>query len=244
MQIDLNADLGEGMGDDVAMLGIVSSANVACGGHAGDRASMRSVCEQAVARGVRIGAHISYPDRAGFGRVAMDLAPQTLLDSIAEQLDDLTTAARVAGGDVTFVKPHGALYHRVVTDPEVAELVVRLARPAGLAVVGLPGGAVLRRAADAGLVAVPEAFADRGYTASGALVPRTEPGAVLHEAHEVTRRMVSLVRHGVIAAADGTPVPIAARSICVHSDTPGALALALAVRDGLLAAGVQIVAAT
>ena len=246
MRIDLNADLGEGMGGpaaDASMLDVVSSANVASGGHAGDAASMREICEQAVARGVRIGAHVSYPDRAGFGRVAMDLAPGVLLDSLAEQLDQLTTAALAAGGRVTFVKPHGALYHRVATDPEVAELVVRIARPAGLAVVGLPRSAVLRRAAHAGLPTVPEAFADRGYLPSGALVPRGQPGAIVEDPQEVTRRMVALVTGGTIIAADGAPVAVAARSICVHSDTPGAVAIARSVRAGLIAAGVRIEAA-
>lgn len=244
MRIDLNADLGEGVGDDASMLAVVSSANIACGGHAGDAASMRAVCAQAVARGVRIGAHVSYPDRAGFGRVAMDLAPDALLASLAEQLDRLTTAALAAGGRVTFVKPHGALYHRVAVDPAVAELVVSLARPAGLAVVGLPGGVILEQAAASGLRVVPEAFADRAYLPTGGLVPRSEPGAVLHEAHEITHRMVGLVRDGVVLAANGTPVPVAARSICVHSDTAGAVAIARAVRAGLRAAGVTIAAPT
>lgn len=243
MRIDLNADLGEGMGDDDAMLDVVSSANIACGGHAGDAPSMRLACEQAVERSVRIGAHVSYPDRAGFGRVAMHLSPDDLLASLAEQLDQLTTAAVAAGGLVTFVKPHGALYHRVAADPEVAELVVRISRSAGLAVVGLPGGTVLDQARQAGLVAVPEAFADRGYLPSGALVPRGQPGAILDDPQQVAQRMVGLVRHGTVATADGTPVAVTARSICVHSDTPGAVAIARTVRAGLIGAGVQIVAA-
>lgn len=247
MRIDLNADLGEGMDDgtaDAAMLDVVSSANVACGGHAGDGTSMRAVCEIAVSRGVSIGAHVSYPDISGFGRVAMDLAPDDLLDSLTGQLDRLTTAALAAGGRVTFVKPHGALYHRVAVDPEVAEVVVRLCRGAGLAVVGLPASVVLLQAEAAGLATVPEAFADRGYLPGGGLVPRTETGAVLHDPHEVTQRMVGLVRDGTLTAADGTAVQVTARSICVHSDTPGAVQIARSVRAGLVAAGVQIVAAT
>ncbi|WP_420114518.1 LamB/YcsF family protein [Pseudactinotalea sp.] len=244
MRIDLNADLGEGMGDDGAVLDVVSSANIACGGHAGDAASMRVACEQAVARGVRIGAHVSYPDRAGFGRVPMDLPAGVLLASLEAQLDQLTTAALAAGGRVTFVKPHGALYHRAATDPEVAEIVVTMARPAGLAVVGLPGSAILDRAVAAGLLAVPEAFADRGYLPNGALVPRGQPGAVLDDPDLVTQRMVSLVRDGEVAAADGSRVTVAAHSICVHSDTPGAVAIARSVRTGLERAGVQIAALT
>ncbi|GAB2618215.1 5-oxoprolinase subunit PxpA [Pseudactinotalea suaedae] len=244
MQIDLNADLGEGMGDDAAMLDVVTSANVACGGHAGDAASMRAVCRAAVARGARIGAHLSYPDVVGFGRVAMDLPTEVLMASLRDQLDQLTTAALAEGGRVTFVKPHGALYHRVAGDPEVADLVVSVARPAGLAVVGLPGSVVLRRAAAAGLVTIPEAFADRGYLPDGGLVPRDQPGAVLRYPELVASRMVGLVRDGAVAAVDGTMVAVTARSICVHSDTPGAVAIARAVRAGLVAAGVQIAAVT
>lgn len=242
MRIDLNADLGEGMGDDDAMLDIVSSANVACGGHAGDEASMRAVCEAAVARGVRIGAHVSYPDRVGFGRLELDLDGGTLLALLRSQLDALSTAALAAGGRVTFVKPHGALYHRVTRDAEHADAVVTLAREAGLAVVGLPGTLVLRRAASAWLRTVPEAFADRAYLPDGGLVPRSEPGAVLHEEQQIAARMVGLVRHGTVTAIDGSTVAVHAESICVHSDTPGAVAIARAVRDALVAAGVEIAA--
>ena len=242
MRIDLNADLGEGMGDDAAMLDVVSSANVACGGHAGDAASMRAVCALAVERGVRIGAHVSYPDTAGFGRVEMDLDGDALLERLQAQLAGLTTAARGAGGRVTYVKPHGALYHRVARDPEHAEAVVTLARQAGLAVVGLPGSLGLELAAAAGLTTVPEAFADRAYLPTGGLVPRTQPGAVLEDADRIADRMVSLVRDGTVIANDGGPVAVAARTICVHSDTPGAVAIAIAVRRALTAAGVEIVA--
>lgn len=242
MRIDLNADLGEGMGDDASMLDVVSSANVACGGHAGDAGSMRAVCTEAVARGVRIGAHVSYPDVAGFGRVEMDLDGGTLLAQLRRQLEGLTTAAGRVGGEVTFLKPHGALYHRVTRDPEHAEAVVSLAREAGVAVVGLPGSLVLGLAADAGLPAIGEAFADRGYLPDGHLVPRGTPGALLEEPDVVALRMVELARHGTVTANDGTPVRVAASTICVHSDTPGAITIAQAVRRELVAAGVEIAA--
>lgn len=240
--VDLNADLGEGVGDDVAMLDLVSSANVACGGHAGDGSSMRAVCRAAVERGVRVGAHVSYPDVAGFGRTAMDVTGPELLDMLRTQLADLTTAAGDVGAEVTFVKPHGALYHRVAVDPEQARAVVRLAAEACLAVVGLPGGVVLELAERAGLPVVPEAFADRGYLADGSLVPRESPGAVLHDAEVVAARMVALVRTGRVNADDGTEVAVAARSICVHGDTPGAVAIARRLRAALTAAGVEIAA--
>lgn len=244
MRIDLNADLGEGMGDDAAMLDVVTSANVACGGHAGDKASMLAVCAAAVERGVRIGAHVSYPDRAEFGRADMEIGGEALLDVLRNQLAALTTAALAAGGEVAFVKPHGALYHRASHDPEHAQAVVTLAREAGIGVVGLPGGLSLTLAETAGLTVTPEAFADRGYRQDGSLVPRSEPGAVLHDPAVVAARMVALVRSGTIATAEGVAVGVTARSICVHSDTPGAVAIARAVREGLVAAGVEIVAAT
>jgi UPF0271 protein len=243
MRIDLNADLGEGMGDDTddtEMLGLISSANIACGGHAGDAASMRRSCETARSRGVRIGAHVSYPDRAGFGRSEMEIEGEALLAVLTEQLEGLTTAAESVGAEVTFVKPHGALYHRVARDPEHAAAVVRLAARARLAVVGLPGSLVLHQAMRAGLAVVPEAFADRGYTADGSLVPRSQPGAVLHDADLIADRMVDLVRTGTVAAADGSRVRVVARSICVHSDTPGAVAIARRVRQGLESAGISI----
>jgi len=226
------------------MLDVVTSANVACGGHAGDAASMRAVCAAAAGRRVRIGAHVSYPDIAGFGRSDMDIAHDDLLATLRTQLAALTTAAAEVGASVTFVKPHGALYHRVANDPERAAAVVTLARESGLAVVGLPGSVILGLAADAGLAVVPEAFADRAYLPGGGLVPRAEPGAVLHDPQAISARMVALVRDGRIAAADGSAVDIVARSICVHSDTPGAVEIARAVRDGLVAAGVAIVPAT
>lgn len=242
MRIDLNADLGEGMGDDRAMLDVVSSANVACGGHAGDADSMRVVCREAVARGVRVGAHVSYPDVAGFGRVEMDLDGGALLAELRRQLDALVTAAGAAGTEVAYLKPHGALYHRVVRDAEHAEAVVALAREARLAVVGLPGGLVLDLARAAGLPSLGEAFADRGYRADGSLVPRTEPGAVLHDPTAVAQRMLGLVRDGTVIASDGSSVRVAAGTICVHSDTPGAVAIARALREDLVAAGVEIAA--
>ncbi|QMU77518.1 LamB/YcsF family protein [Streptacidiphilus sp. PB12-B1b] len=249
--VDLNADLGEGFGrwqltDDQALLSVVTSANVACGFHAGDPSTMRRVCELAVERGVRIGAQVSYRDLAGFGRRAMDVPRAELADEIAYQLGALDLFARAAGGRVAYLKPHGALYNRVVSDEQQAGAVVdallAYARADGrsLPVLGLPGSALLRAAAAAGLPVVGEAFADRGYTPVGTLVPRTEPGAVLHEPQTVVDRAVGMARDGAVTAADGSRIAVRARSLCLHGDTPGAAALAGRVRAALEQAGVRV----
>ncbi|UNO38781.1 5-oxoprolinase subunit PxpA [Streptomyces sp. MST-110588] len=245
--IDLNADLGEGFGrwqltDDEALLSVVTSANVACGFHAGDPTTMRRVCEQAAARGVVIGAQISYRDLAGFGRRAMDVPPRELADEIAYQIGALEIFARAAGARVAYVKPHGALYNRCVHDEEQAAAVIDGVRTAGrpLPVLGLPGSRLHEAARRAGLPTVGEAFADRAYTPAGTLVPRREPGAVVHDPDAVLARALGMARDGTVTAIDGTRVATAARSLCLHGDTPGAAALARRVRDGLEAAGVRI----
>ncbi|OIV35646.1 hypothetical protein BIV57_20430 [Mangrovactinospora gilvigrisea] len=247
--IDLNADLAEGFGqwtltDDDALLTTVTSANVACGFHAGDPATMRRVCETAAARGVRIGAQVSYRDLAGFGRRAMDVPPDELAAEVAYQIGALQAFARAAGADVAYVKPHGALYNRTVDDAEQAAAVVDgvlLALGAGTPLLGLPGSELLDAAEKARLAPVAEAFADRAYTPRGTLVPRREPDAVVHDPDEVVERAVRIARDGEVTAADGrTTVPVDARSLCVHGDTPGAAALAARVRDALAAAGLRV----
>ncbi|MYS19813.1 5-oxoprolinase subunit PxpA, partial [Streptomyces sp. SID4948] len=230
--IDLNADLGEGFGrwgltDDEALLSVVTSANVACGFHAGDPATMRRVCGWAAERGVRIGAQVSYRDLAGFGRRAMDVPPDELAAEVAYQIGALKVFARAAGSAVAYVKPHGALYNRTVHDAEQAAAVVAGVRLAGAQpVLGLPGSRLLAAAGEAGLRTVPEAFADRAYTAAGALVSRREPGAVIEDGDAVTARAVRLARDGRVTALTGQEVAVAARSLCVHGDTPGAARLA------------------
>jgi UPF0271 protein len=243
--IDLNVDLGEGFGrwalaDDDALLDLVSSANVACGFHAGDPSIMRRTCEAAAERGVRVGAHVAYRDLAGFGRRFLDAGYAELRDDVLYQVGALQGFARAAGVQVTYVKPHGALYNTVVHHEEQARAVVDAAAEAGLALVGLPGSVVLALAAEAGVPAVPEAFADRGYRADGTLVPRREPGALVTDAAEVAARVVRLARDRTVVAVDGTVVRSPARSVCVHSDTPGALEVARAVRAALDAAGVAV----
>lgn len=246
--LDLNADLGEGfgvwrLGDDEALLGVVSSANVACGFHAGDASTMRQVCELAARRGVAVGAQVSYRDLAGFGRRFIDVDPARLADEVLYQIGALEACARAGGTRVGYVKAHGALYNAAVRHAGQARAVVDGTRAFGpLPVLGLPGSELLAAAERAGLEPVPEAFADRGYTPDGALVPRSETGAVLDRGEEVTRRAVRLATQGEIVAMDGSVLRSPARSLCLHGDTPGAVELARAVRTALCANGVEIAA--
>jgi 5-oxoprolinase (ATP-hydrolysing) subunit A len=244
--VDLNADLGEGfgvwrLGDDDALLGVVTSANVACGFHAGDPSTMRRVCARAVAAGVAIGAQVSYRDLAGFGRRFIDVPPAELTDDVLYQLAALDGIARTEGGRVAYVKPHGALYNAAVHHEAQARAVVDAvaAYDAGLPLLGLPGSSLLRRAGAAGLRPVAEGFADRGYTPEGTLVPRRESGALVSDPAEVAERAVRMVVDGVVLAVDGTTVDLAVASVCVHGDTPGAVALARAVRAALEAQGLR-----
>ncbi|MFF2504650.1 LamB/YcsF family protein [Streptomyces sp. NPDC058067] len=244
---DLNADLGEGFGrwtltDDEALLSVVTSANVACGFHAGDPSVMRRVCDLAAERGVRIGAQVSYRDLAGFGRRAMDVPAGELAAEVAYQIGALRVFAEAAGAEVAYVKPHGALYNRTVHDEDQAGAVVAGVRLAGgsLPVLGLPGSRLLDATRDAGLEAVPEAFADRAYTSGGTLVPRGEANAVVADEDTVVRRSVAFAVDRAVDAVDGTPVAVAARSLCLHGDTPGAARLAARVRQALEEAGVKV----
>ncbi len=218
--IDLNADLGEEVTDDAALLEVVTSANVACGYHAGNAAIMREVCEAAARLGVSVGAQVSYADRANFGRVAHDVAFDVLREQVAHQVGLLTDIAETAGTEVRYVKPHGALYHRVLNDEEQALAV--LDGSGALPVLGMPGE-FLRLATGSGRVTLLEGFPDRGYTEQGRLLPRDQPGAVLEESDEIAARAVELA----------TSVD----SVCVHGDTPGAVAHARAVRAALERAG-------
>ena len=245
--IDLNADLGEGfgiwrLGDDDALLDVVTSANVACGFHAGDPSTMRRVCAGAVAGGVAIGAQVSYRDLAGFGRRFIDVAPGELADDVLYQLAALDGVARASGTRVRYVKPHGALYNAVVHHEAQARAVVDavVAYDRGLPVLGLPGSALLRAAGAAGLTTVAEGFADRGYTPEGTLVPRREAGALVEDPVLVAERAVRMAAEGVVVAVDGTAVDVAVASVCVHGDTPGAVTLARGVRAALEAAGLQV----
>ena len=246
-QIDLNSDVGESfgswtMGDDAAIMPSVSSANVACGFHAGDPSGIAQTCRDAVAAGVTIGAHVGYRDLAGFGRRFLDCTPTELADDVLYQIGALEALAGAAGATVRYVKPHGALYNTIVHHEAHAQAVIDgiAAFGADLPVLLLPGSIALEKAEEAGLRGVAEAFADRGYTPEGTLVSRREPGAVLHDEDEVAARMVRLATEGVVTAVDGSDVRVAAESICVHGDTPGAVSMAAAVRRTLEDAGVTI----
>lgn len=245
--IDVNSDLGESygvwtLGDDAAMLGIVTSANVACGFHAGDPSVLRAACTLAVQNDVAIGAQVSFPDLPGFGRRHIDMTPDELRDAVLYQLGALDAFAQVAGAEIAYVKPHGALYHATASDTAHAQAVVAAAAEydPSLAVLGLPGSDLLAAAERAGMEAVPEAFADRAYRPDGGLVSRREVGSVLTDADEIAERAVRIAVDNEVVAVDGSIVSIRARSICVHGDTPGAVDLARAVRCALDAAGVGV----
>jgi 5-oxoprolinase (ATP-hydrolysing) subunit A len=245
--IDLNADLGEGfgawtLGDDEALLEVITSANVACGFHAGDPTVLRRTCERAAELGVVIGAQVGYRDLAGFGRRFVDMDPHDLTNDVLYQLGGLEAFARVAGTRVRYVKPHGALYNAIVHHVEQAEAVAEAVRryDPTLPVLGLPGSVWLEAAEAAGLTPVPEAFADRAYTPDGTLVSRREPGAVLEDPDHVAERSVRMATRREVVAADGSVVAVSAGSLCVHGDSAGAVAMATAVRRGLQEAGVRI----
>lgn len=245
--VDLNADLGESygrwtLGDDEALLDIVTSANVACGFHAGDPATLLATVRAAAERGVTIGAQVGYPDLAGFGRRFIDIAPADLTAAVIYQIGALDGLARAAGTRVRYVKPHGALYNAVVSHEGQARAVIdAITRyDASLPVLGLPDSALLARAGEAGLVIVHEAFTDRGYTPEGTLVARDQDGALLHDPAIVAARAVHMVRDRAITAVDGSPIAVAAQSLCVHGDSPGAVDMARSVRDALTGAGVLL----
>ena len=245
--IDLNADLGEGfgvwrLGDDDAMLQVVTSANVACGFHAGDPAGLLRVCRTAAERGVRIGAQVSYRDLAGFGRRFIDVATEDLIADIVYQIGALQGIAAAAGSTVSYVKPHGALYNTIVTNREQAAAVAAAVHlvDATLPVLGMAGSAFFDEAARLGLRTVAEAFADRAYSPDGQLLSRREPGAVLHDPVEIAQRVVTMVTSGRVTAIDGAQIAVSAESICVHGDSPGAVQIATSVLDQLKAAGTDI----
>ena len=246
MRVDLNADLGESygawtMGDDEALLDVVTSANVACGFHAGDPATMLRTCRAAAARGVTVGAHPSYPDLAGFGRRHLTVSLGELTAMTVYQLGALAACCTVAGTRLAYVKPHGALYHDVSHDPDLARaFVLGVAELAPLAILGPAGSALLAAAEEMGLPTAAEVFADRAYQSDGTLVPRGERGALVEDEDQVAARVVAMVTRGAVEAVDGSEVRVVADSICLHSDTPGAVALARRVRTALETAGVEL----
>jgi UPF0271 protein len=245
--IDLNSDLGESygawaMGDDEAMLSIVSSANVACGFHAGDPLGILKTVKAAAEKGVSIGAHVSYPDRVGFGRREMDVTSPELTADVIYQIGAIKGVAAAAGVTVGYVKPHGALYNRIAHDPKQGQAVIDgiKAIDPNLVLMGLAGAPILELAQKSGLKTVAEAFADRAYTLSGELVSRRQAGSVLHDTDLIARRMLQLAREGTLEAIDGSTIKVDAQSICVHGDSPGAVAIAQEIRRAFEADGITV----
>ncbi|MBN9304381.1 MAG: hypothetical protein BGO82_18565 [Devosia sp. 67-54] len=240
--LDLNADLGEGVGDDEAMLDIVSSANIACGGHAGDDDSMRAALRAARARGVVVGAHPGFPDRANFGRTRMVLPPEELDAAIRAQVRRLVELGEEEGWPVRYVKLHGALANMAAEEPAVAALCFAAVEGlvSGMAILAIDNSAQSEVAEALGFTTIREAYADRAYQPNGLLVPRQMPGAVLHDKAAIAARAVRLAERGEIVGVDGGVIATTAKSLCIHGDTPDAVEIARAVRAGLAAAGVEI----
>lgn len=247
MRIDLNSDLGEGfgpwrMGDDIAMLDIVTSANVAAGGHASDPETMFAALQTAASRGVVVGAHPGYADREGFGRRVIPMSPAEIGRMVVAQTGALAALAQLAGTEVRYVKPHGALGNLAAADAQVADAIAAAvgALSPRLAILAISGTALEQAARGRGIAVFSEIFADRAYLPNGQLVPRSREGAVLHDPATIADRLLAFLDSGLMPVIDGAPVRLAAQSICVHSDTPGAVAIARDLRERLTAAGVHI----
>ena len=251
LSVDLNADLAEGfgiweLGDDDAMLDIVTSANLACGFHAGNPVGLARTCRAAAARHVRIGAQVGYFDLAGFGRRRIEVAPAELTADVIYQIGALQALARAAGTTLAYVKPHGALYNTIATDRDQARAVAEAVHAADpeLPVLGLAGSVFFTEARRLGLRTVAEAFADRAYRPDGHLLPRSDSGAVLRDPVHIAERVVDMVKSGTVTAVDGSVVNIGVESVCVHGDSPGAVEIAGAVRNRLVAEGIELAAFT
>lgn len=240
--LDLNADLGEGVGDDAAMLELVSSASIACGGHAGDANTIRSALRQCKARGVRAGAHPGYPDRVNFGRARLEMPLEQLLRNVREQLELIGAVAAEEDVPIGYVKLHGALANQAAEDMLLAVAVFGAVKEinSGLSVLALDHSAQVAGAEAVGLRVELEAYADRAYQADGLLVPRSQEGAVLHDPGVIAERAVRLAQAWEIVAIDGTVLKVGARSLCIHGDTPDAVTIARRVRSELATAGVEI----
>ncbi|MDZ4312291.1 MAG: 5-oxoprolinase subunit PxpA [Cypionkella sp.] len=249
MRIDLNSDLGEGygpwaMGDDAAMLGLVTSANVACGGHASDPETMYQTLRLAAQNGVTIGAHPGYNDPLGFGRRVIPMAPAEVGRMVAAQIGSLQAVAALAGTRVAYVKPHGALANLAADDRGVSDAIATAVKAISpdLALLAISGTELEHAARAAGIAVYSEIFADRGYLPSGRLVPRSQPGAMIHDPAAATARLLSFLESGLMPVVGGDPIALAAQSICVHGDNPGAVEMARHIRNQLNAASVTIAA--
>ena len=245
LTIDLNADLGEddnpaGIARDIAIMDIVSSCNIACGGHAGSPEVMRTILTAAKSRSIAPGAHPSYPDRAGFGRKTIDISLVELEDSLSRQLQDITAIASDVGAPLTHIKPHGALYNDAQDDPDLSTLLVDMAERTNLALVGMPGSLIQQKALDQGIPFIAEAFIDRLYSKKGRLVPRSEAGAVIADEEHRIRQGLCLAKATPFPAQGDTLLTIEAQTLCLHSDSDGALETAKRMRTALERAGIMI----
>ncbi|AKJ69494.1 lamB/YcsF family protein [Pandoraea thiooxydans] len=242
MQIDLNADVGEGCDSDEALLALISSANIACGWHAGDAATMHRTVAWAIEHNVAIGAHPSFPDRENFGRSEMHLPADEVYAGVLYQIGALAAIAQAHGGVLAHVKPHGALYNQAARDPALAQTIAKAVRDfdPGLALFGLAGGELVRAARDAGLSAVEEVFADRGYNPDGTLVKRGTPGALIDDEEQALAQTLEMIERQRVRARDGSWVGINAQTVCLHGDGPHALAFARRIRTRLNEAGIEI----
>jgi 5-oxoprolinase (ATP-hydrolysing) subunit A len=241
LSVDLNADVGEGM-DDATVLPYVTSANVACGMHAGDPSVMDQTVELALSRGIRVGAHPGYPDRANFGRVTVEMAADEIENLVVYQVAALEGFVRSRGARLTHVKPHGALYHDAGEFPDVARAIAEGVRRVGtsLVLVGAAGSMLVGAGRDAGLTVAEEAFADRRYRADGTLVPRGEPGALVTDPDEAAEQAVRLAQERMVVANDGSRIEVRADTICLHGDTPGAADIARRIHERFRVAGIRI----
>jgi UPF0271 protein len=246
VHIDINADIGEGCGEDAGLLAVISSCSIACGGHAGDAGTMAQTVRDALTNGVAIGAHPGYPDREGFGRESGYLRGPELYESLTQQVEALGDIAAELGARLEHVKPHGALYNDAIVDAELADIIARVTAeaPAAPALMGMAGTELERAAKEHGLRFVAEAFIDRAYEADGTLVSRKEPGAVHEDMNVATTQAVRLATEGHVTSRHGEEIEVRADTLCIHGDTPGAAEKARAVRDVLEAHGVEIRAHT
>lgn len=244
MNIDLNADLGEGCASDAALLQLVSSANIACGFHAGDAQTMLASVREALKNGVAIGAHPSFPDRENFGRTAMTLPPETVYAQTLYQIGALAAITRAEGGVMRHVKPHGMLYNQAAKDPQLADAIASAVHACdpSLILVGLAGSELIRAGEHYGLTTRQEVFADRGYQADGSLVPRTQPGALVEDEEHALAQTLGMVESGRVKSITGEWANVVAQTVCIHGDGEHALAFARRLRAAFEERSIRIMA--
>ncbi|EHM5091296.1 5-oxoprolinase subunit PxpA [Escherichia fergusonii] len=242
MKIDLNADLGEGCASDAELLTLVSSANIACGFHAGDAQTMQASVREAVKNGVAIGAHPGFPDRENFGRTAMQLPPETVYAQTLYQIGALAAITYAEGGVMRHVKPHGMLYNQAAKDPQLADAIAKAVHACdpALILVGLAGSELIRAGKHYGLTTRQEVFADRGYQADGSLVPRSQPGALIEDEEQSLAQTLEMVQNGRVKSITGEWTPVEAQTVCLHGDGEHALAFARRLRAAFLERGIAV----